>query len=244
MKIVITENYFELSEKVAEMIKHQLLKKPDSVLGMITGGTPIGLYQKLVDYYRKKEIDFELATVFNVDEYVGLSKKDEQSYNAFMRKNLINHINIKEENFNIPNGLAKNLEKECLDYEEKIKKVGGIDLQLLGIGSDGHIAFNEPGTSFSSRTHISELEKATIEDNSRFFEDEEDVPKKAITVGIKTILEAKKIVLLVSGSSKADICKKLIEDAPSVDLPASAIKEHKDVTIFLDKQVASKLINY
>lgn len=241
MKIITKEDYLEMSKEAANMVKNAITEKPDLVLGLITGSTPLGFYKELIRMHREDNLDFSKVTVFNLDEYLGLPSHNEQSYCHFMKENLIKHINIKEENFFIPDGEAENPEESCSNYEQKIDDCGGVDLQFLGIGTDGHIGFNEPGTSFSSRTHIAELAEPTIKDNSRFFKDESEVPRYAITVGIGTILDSKKVVLLASGDNKSEVCKKFIEGPITPDVPASALQKHGDVTVILDKQASSKL---
>ncbi len=241
MKIVIKDNYQELSEKAALLIKEAILNNPKLVLGLATGSTPLGTYKRLIEMYQEGEISFAEVTIFNLDEYFGLAPDHPQSYNYFMKHNLLSKIDINYDNFYIPDGLTDDPDKSSLEYEEKIKKFNGIDLQILGIGSDGHIGFNEPGTSFSSRTHLANLASSTIKDNSRFFENEREVPSQAMTMGIATILEAKEILLLASGINKSEICAKLIDASKDIMLPASALKEHDNVTILLDKEAASQI---
>ncbi|MDI6602679.1 MAG: glucosamine-6-phosphate deaminase [Patescibacteria group bacterium] len=241
MKVIIKENYEELSKEAAEIIKEAIQKKPNLVLGLATGSTPLGCYQELIRLYQKEGLDFSKVIIFNLDEYLGLSADHPQSYNYFMQENLLNHINVKQENFHIPLGIIKNIEKFCQEYEEEIKKAGGIDLQLLGIGSDGHIGFNEPGTPLNSRTHLAKLAESTIKDNSRFFEREEDVPRFAITMGVQTIFEAKKIVLLASGENKADAVAKALEGPITPQITASILQKHPDTIVILDQAAASKL---
>ena len=240
MKVIIKKNYEELSKEAAETIKKAIQKKPNLVLGLATGSTPIGCYQELIRLH-KKELDFSKVVIFNLDEYLGLPADHPQSYHYFMYENLLNHVNINPENFNIPDGMTKNIEKFCQEYEEKIQKTGGIDLQLLGIGSDGHIGFNEPGTPLDSRTQLVKLAESTIKDNSRFFEKEEDVPRFAITMGVQTIFEAKKILLLASGENKAEAVAKFIEGPITPQITASVLQKHPDTIVILDEAAASKL---
>ena len=241
MKVIIKKNYEELSKEAAETIKEAIQKKPNLVLGLATGSTPIGTYQELARMYREKGLDFSKVVIFNLDEYLGLPADHPQSYHYFMYENLLNHVNINPENFNIPDGMTKNIEKFCQEYEEKIQKTGGIDLQLLGIGSDGHIGFNEPGTLLDSRTQLVKLAESTIKDNSRFFEKEEDVPRFAITMGVQTIFEAKKILLLASGENKAEAVAKALEGPITSQITASILQKHPDVIVILDEAAALKL---
>jgi len=241
VKVTIKKNYEELSKEAAETIKEAIQKKPNLVLGLATGSTPIGTYQELARMYREKGLDFSKVVIFNLDEYLGLPADHPQSYHYFMYENLLNHVNINPENFNIPDGMTKNIEKFCQEYEEKIQKTGGIDLQLLGIGSDGHIGFNEPGTLLDSRTQLVKLAESTIKDNSRFFEKEEDVPRFAITMGVQTIFEAKKILLLASGENKAEAVAKALEGPITSQITASILQKHPDVIVILDEAAALKL---
>jgi len=240
MKIIIKNNYEELSKEVAGIIQQAVQKKPNLVIGLATGSTPIGTYQELIRLH-KEGLDFSKIVIFNLDEYLSLSSDHPQSYSYFMYENFLNHINNDQKNFHIPDGMTKNVEMHCQEYEDKIKKAGGIDLQLLGIGSDGHIGFCEPGTSLDSRTHLTKLAESTIRDNSRFFEREEDVPKFAITMGVQTIFEAKKVLLLASGEKKAEAVAKFIEGPITPQIAASVLQRHPDTIVILDKVAASKL---
>ncbi len=242
MRIVVKENYECLSRDVADMIARAISEKPDIVLGLATGSTPLGCYRELIRMHREEGLDFSKVTIFNLDEYLKLPPDHPQSYSYFMRENLLNHINFNQENFHIPEGMPENVEEFCRKYEEKIKKAGGIDLQILGIGSDGHIGFNEPGTSFDFRTHLTELAESTIKDNSRFFERESEVPRYAITMGVQTILEARRILLLASGENKALVCKKFIEGPITPETPASILQKHKNTVVFLDKKAANMVL--
>lgn len=241
MRIIKTDSYKEMSLKAANIIAGQININHESILGLATGSTPIKTYEYLVNKFNKDEVDFDSVISFNLDEYVGLGKDNDQSYRYFMDKNLFSKINIKEENINIPNGLNKNIEKECERYEKEIKDSGGIDLQLLGIGRNGHIGFNEPNVKFEATTHEVELDSDTIEANARFFDSIEEVPKKAISMGIKTIMMSKKIVLLASGKNKADAIYGLVNGPITPKLPASILQLHRDVTIIVDKDAGSKL---
>ncbi|MBM3249089.1 MAG: glucosamine-6-phosphate deaminase [Candidatus Omnitrophica bacterium] len=243
MKIIVVSNYDEMSKIAAEFIGKEIKSKRNSVLGLATGGTPLGTYTKLIQMHKKGELDFTSVKTFNLDEYLGLSPKDKNSYHFFMWDNLFKHININPANVQIPKGDTDNPAKFCQWYEDRIKQAGGVDLQLLGIGRDGHIAFNEPGSPFDSRTRIVGLSQETLEDNARFFEKGQEVPCQAITMGVGTILEAKNILLIANGAKKAEICAKFIEGQPSEEISASALQKHKNVTIILDKEAASKLKN-
>lgn len=241
MEIIRVKGYRELSFKAAQFVASQVILKPDSNLGLATGSTPEGMYAEIVKMYQTGIVDFEKVTSFNLDEYIGLGKESDQSYIHYMQQNLFNHVNIALNNINMPNGLAKDIEKECLEYEERIAKAGGLDLQILGIGRNGHIGFNEPDLKFEARTHVVMLDEKTIEDNSRFFGSIEDVPKKAISMGVKTIMHAKKIVLLASGAEKAEAVYKMIYGKIIPELPASVLQLHPNVTVICD-EAAAKLL--
>lgn len=239
MKILVCKNYDEMSERAARIFAAQLILKPDTVLGLATGSTPEGMYASLVEKYNEGKIDFSEVTSFNLDEYYNLPKENDQSYDYFMKKHLFNHVNIK--NYNLPNGMAEDVEKECKDYEAKIDAAGGIDIQVLGIGQNGHIGFNEPASAFKKETHLVELTESTIEANSRFFESADEVPKKAVSMGTGTIMKSKKIVLLASGEAKADAIAKTVYGDIDPMVPASILQLHKDVVLVLDEKAASKL---
>ncbi|KHO62282.1 MULTISPECIES: glucosamine-6-phosphate deaminase [Thermoanaerobacter] len=239
MKVIITVNYDEMSKKAAEIVKKQIKEKPNTVLGLATGSTPLGMYKHLIEMYKKGEIDFSNVITFNLDEYIGLSPDHPQSYHYFMFHNFFNHINIKKENVHIPNGIAEDLEEECRKYDEEIEKAGGIDLQILGIGVNGHIGFNEPEESIETKTHVVTLTEDTINANKRFFKSAEEVPRKAITMGLGSIMKAKKIVLLASGKNKAEAIKETIKGQLTTKVPATVLALHPDVTIIIDKEAAS-----
>ncbi|QZY56434.1 glucosamine-6-phosphate deaminase [Crassaminicella profunda] len=241
MRIICVDNYDQMSKKAANIVASQLILKPDSVLGLATGATPLGMYKQLIKTYEEGHIDFEEVTTFNLDEYCDLNKEDEQSYYYYMYENFFKHININIKNLNIPNGRAMDIHKESLEYERKIRKSGGIDLQVLGIGRNGHIGFNEPDIKFEALTHMVKLDEQTIEDNSRFFDSIKDVPTKAISMGIKTIMHAKKIILLASGKEKAEVIYGAIYGKITPELPASVLQLHPDVVFVMDKEAASKL---
>src|SRR3954467_8940824 len=204
MEVVIRQNYNDMSKAAAQMVAELLNTKPNAVLGMATGSTPLGLYQELVRMHQQGKIDFSRVMTFNLDEYVGLPGNHPQSYAYFMQENFFRHVNVQPQNINVPSGTTSNYPAFCDWYEKRIEECGGIDIQILGIGSDGHIAFNEPTSSLSSRTRLKTLAKQTIDDNARFFDRPEDVPIYAITMGVGTIMEARRIVLLANGAKKAD----------------------------------------
>lgn len=241
MRLFITEDYNDMSGVAAEMIAWEIKVKPDLVIGLATGSTPIGVYERLAGMNCDKIIDFSEVRSFNLDEYIGLDEKHEESYHYYMHKNLFDHINIKPENIHIPNGTADDLDQECLKYEEMITQAGGIDIQVLGIGVNGHIGFNEPGTNINTRTHVVKLAKETIESNKRFFSSADDVPKSAITMGLGTIVKAKKIILLASGEKKAKAIKKTVKGYLTTNVPSTVLALHPDVTLVLDRRAASML---
>jgi len=235
MKFITVENYEQLSKIGANLIFSQVTMKPDSVLGLATGSSPVGLYKELIKKYNDGEIDFSETISVNLDEYLGLTGDNDQSYRYFMNTNLFDHINIKKENTFVPCGIAEDIEKECKEYDERIKKLGGIDLQLLGIGLDGHIGFNEPSDCFDKGTHVVDLDESTIVANSRFFESIDDVPKKAITLGMEGIMQAKKVLLIASGESKKEIMEKAFFGSITPQVPASILQLHPDLTVIYSK---------
>ncbi|WP_027308120.1 glucosamine-6-phosphate deaminase [Caloramator sp. ALD01] len=241
MRIIVTENYDELSKKAADIVASQLILKPKSVIGFATGGTPIGMYKEIVKMYREGKFSFKDVVTFNLDEYYGLDRENPQSYYFYMMEHLFKYVDIDKNNINIPDGRAEDIEKECIEYEEKIEKAGGIDLQILGIGKNGHIGFNEPDVKFEAKTHLVRLDEDTIKANSRFFNSIEEVPTKAISMGIKTIMHTRKIVLLASGKEKAEIIEKMVNGPITPDVPASILQLHPDVTLILDREAASQL---
>jgi len=238
MEFIVKGDYDELSNVAAKIIIKQIQDKPNSVIGFATGSTPLGLYDELIRAHKEDNLDFSQIITFNLDEYVGLSDTDEQGYSRFMWDNLFSKINVKMENVNIPNGVCNDAEEFCKNYEKKIKEAGGIDIQILGIGGNGHIAFNEPGSGFDSRTRIVKLTEETIKDNSRFFKDIRGVPVNAITMGLGTIMESKKIIMLANGRNKRDAVNKLLNVPETEEIPATVLKNHPDVTIIVDKEVA------
>lgn len=239
--LIIAEDYNEMSRKAASIVSREMRKKKNLVLGLATGSTPLGLYKELIRMHAEEGLDFSGVKTFNLDEYVGLEPNHEQSYNYFMFQNLFNHVNVNKKNVHIPDGKAKDPETFCREYEKMIKEAGGIDLQILGIGANGHIAFNEPGSPADSRTRIVSLSAQTIKDNARFFTKESEVPRKAISMGMATIMEAKKIILLASGKNKAEAIAGTVEGKPTVQVPASLLQRHPDATVVVDKEAASKL---
>ena len=241
MEVIVKDTYKEMSCAAARVVARTLNCKPNAVLGLATGSTPLGLYQELVRMHQEEGLDFSQVTTFNLDEYVGLTQNHPQSYHYFMHENLFKHVNIPKQNIYIPSGTTDNYAAFCQWYERRIKECGGIDLQLLGVGSDGHIAFNEPSSSLGSRTRIKTLARSTIEDNARFFERIEDVPIYAITMGVGTILEAKSILLLANGEHKADAVAAAVEGPVTSMITASALQLHPDVICYLDPPAAAKL---
>jgi glucosamine-6-phosphate deaminase len=241
MEIIIAENHQDMSKLAADVIERQLLRKPSSVLGLATGSTPVGMYKELVRRHREAGLDFSKVITFNLDEYLDLSPSHDQSYRYFMDHNLFSHINVDPKNIHVPYGHAEEVDEFCEWYEEEIKRAGGIDIQVLGIGADGHIAFNEPGSSLGSRTRLKTLTKQTIEDNARFFDNPEEVPRFAITMGVGTILEAREILLLANGANKAEIVAQALEGPITAQVSASALQMHRHVTVIVDAEAGSKL---
>jgi glucosamine-6-phosphate deaminase len=241
MNIIRVKDYKEMSQKAAHLIVGHIISKPNLVLGFATGSTPIGLYESLIDFYKKGIVSFKDVKSFNLDEYLGLDISHPQSYGYFMKKNLFDHIDIKKENWKIPSGRIGSSLDECARYEKLISDAGGIDLQILGIGRNGHIGFNEPDAKFESETHLVELDDQTIMDNSRFFNDIDEVPKKAISMGIKTIMKSKSIILLASGSSKADAVAGMINGEITPILPASVLQLHSNVKVIVDEDASEKI---
>ncbi len=240
LKVIKVKDYDEMGEKACELMIDRIKQIQDPVLGLATGSTPEGLYQRLIEKYKQKEISFQNVTTFNLDEYVGVEKDNPSSYYYFMQEKLLKHVDIQPERAHIQNSLAADLEKECEEYEQMIADHGHIDLQLLGIGVNGHIGFNEPGTPFSSRTRVARLKESTRQVNARFFDSVDDVPKEALTMGIKTIMESKEIILLISGENKADAVARLVNGEVSEDIPVSVLKNHKYVTVIADEAALSK----
>jgi glucosamine-6-phosphate deaminase len=231
MNLIKANGYKDLSRKAANVISAQVILKPNSVLGLATGSSPIGTYEQLIEWYQKGDVDFSKVTSVNLDEYWGISPENPQSYRYFMNQHFFSHVNINPLNTNVPNGLANDPEEECIRYEKLIADLGGIDLQLLGIGHNGHIGFNEPDVSFEKTTHVVELDEITRQANARFFQSLEEVPDKAITMGIRSIMQSKKILLIANGPDKQDIIQKALFGPVTPELPASILQFHPDVTV-------------
>lgn len=241
MRIIATKDYQDMSRKAANIISAQVISKPDSVLGLATGSSPIGTYDQLVDWYKKGDLDFSKIKTVNLDEYKGLTRDNDQSYYYFMNEHLFKHVNIDIANTNIPNGTEPDADKECSRYNNVIESIGGIDLQLLGLGNNGHIGFNEPCDEFEKVTHCVTLTQSTIDANARFFATIDDVPKFAYTMGIANIMGARKIVVVVNGEAKAQILKAVVEGPITPNVPASILQLHNDVTIVADEAALSLL---
>ncbi|MDH3291925.1 MAG: glucosamine-6-phosphate deaminase [Gemmatimonadota bacterium] len=241
MEIIIKDDYQQMSRTAAEIVVEVLNTRPNAVFGMATGSTPLGLYQELVRLHKQEQLDFSRVTTFNLDEYVGLPVNHPQSYHYFMHEHFFKHVNIPAQNINIPSGTTSNYRAFCEWYEQRITECGGIDLQILGIGSDGHIAFNEPASSLSSRTRLKTLSKQTIDDNARFFDRREEVPVYAITMGVGTILDARKLILLASSKKKAKAIAQAVEGPVTSIVTASALQLHPDATVLVDQEAAGQL---
>lgn len=241
MIICKAKDYTDMSRKAANIISAQVIMKPNCVLGLATGSSPMGTYEQLIDWYKKGDLDFSKVSSVNLDEYRGLAPEHEQSYRYFMNTNFFDHINIDKSRTHVPDGLASDVEKFCRDYDKLIEEVGGVDLQLLGLGRNGHIGFNEPSDVFARDTHCVDLTPSTIEANKRFFESEEDVPRQALTMGIRNIMMAKKIVVVVSGEDKAEALKEAIYGPITPQLPGSILQLHPDVVIIADEAALSKM---
>ena len=242
MRVYCAKNYEEASILAADLIAAQILLKPDSVLGLATGSTPIGTYDQLVEWYNKGDLDFSEVTTVNLDEYKGLPRTNDQSYYYFMHQHLFDRVNIDPERTNVPNGMEPDAEKECGRYEELIRSLGGVDLQLLGIGHDGHIGFNEPHDAFDLGTHCVDLAQETIEANKRFFDGNEDlVPKQAYTMGIKTIMQARKVLVVANGLAKAKAVKAVVSGPVTPECPGSILQMHPDCILVADEEALSLL---
>ena len=241
MRIYKAKDYEEMSRKAAGIVSAQIIMKPDCVLGLATGSTPVGLYKQLIEWYRNGDLDFSGVRTVNLDEYKGISRENDQSYYYFMHQHLFDRVNIDPERTNVPNGMEPDAEKECGRYEELIRSLGGVDLQLLGLGHNGHIGFNEPGEAFEKETHCVDLTESTIEANKRFFASADDVPKQAYTMGIKTIMQAKKILIVVNGENKADIVERAFFGPVTPEVPASILQLHNDVTLVGDEAALAKI---
>ncbi len=242
MRIIVAENYEAMSRQAANILSSVVVMKPDCVLGLATGSTPIGTYQELIKRYEEGDLDFSRVKTVNLDEYVGLEPTHDQSYRYFMQSQLFDHVNINVENTNVPGGLAEDVEAECRRYDEVIASMGGIDIQVLGMGHNGHIGFNEPAEEFPMGTHQVDLAESTIEANARFFENRDMVPRKAVTMGIGSIMQARRILVVVSGEGKADIVEKAFRGPVTPKVPASILQMHPDVILVGDKAALSKLL--
>lgn len=234
MEIVTCKDNEELSDRAAEIIMHKISERPNAVLGLATGSTPVKTYENLIQAYKDGKVSFKNVTTFNLDEYVGLAPDHPNSYTYFMNEQLFDHIDIDKKNTYIPNGLADNSEEESTNFEKRIAEKGPIDLQVLGLGLNGHIGFNEPETPFNQRTHVVELDPVTRESNARFFDSIDEVPTHAVSMGIGTIMDAKEIILLVHGEQKADILRQVVHGEVTEDVPASILQTHPNVTVITD----------
>ena len=241
MRILQGINYQDVSKKAANIFFAQIIMKQNSVLGLATGSTPIGIYKQLVEWYEKGDLDFSQITTVNLDEYKGLAATDEQSYRYFMNHNLFDHINVDINKTYVPNGMETNSEKACKEYDQLIEKIGRIDLQLLGIGENGHIGFNEPAKYFEKQTHCVDLTESTIKANSRLFKNIEDVPKQAYTMGIKSIMSAKKILLVATGKAKANALAAALNGPVTSEVPASILQFHPNVTVVADSEALKNI---
>ena len=241
LKVMVMEDSEQVSDFAATQVLRMVNSNPKAVLGLPTGSTPLGMYKELVNMYKQGLVSFQNVTTFNLDEYIGLSPDDKNSYHYYMYENFYKHVNVGEMNINIPNGKALDLEQECRDYEHKIKTAGGIDLMLLGLGVNGHIGFNEPGPLFSPVTHSIDLDKSTIEANARFFKSISEVPTSALTMGIGSIMRSRRVLLLATGDSKKVAVKNSIQGPVTPQVPASVLQLHSNATFLLDKDAASLL---
>ena len=239
MRIVRAKDYNDMSRKAANILSAQVIMKPNCVLGLATGSTPIGTYAQLVEWYNKGDLDFSNVTTVNLDEYRGLDRENDQSYYYFMNEHLFGKVNVNHERTFLPDGTEKDSEKACADYNQIIEDVGGVDLQLLGLGHNGHIGFNEPGDVFKAKTHCVDLTETTIKANQRFFASTDDVPRQAYTMGIQTIMQARKILVVVSGEDKAGIVKEAFFGPITPRVQASVLQLHPDVTVVADEAALS-----
>lgn len=241
MRIHILDSYEEMSIKAASIVASQIILKPDSVLGLATGSTPLGMYAQLVEMFRNKRVDFREVKTFNLDEYLGLEPDHPQSYNYYMNENFFRKVNVPRENINIPPGNPENIETACLSYDRAIKEAREIDIQVLGVGTNGHIGFNEPDFRLKTETHVVNLTRETIESNSRFFASVDDVPRRAISMGMGSIMRANRILLMASGENKAEVIRKTVSGEITTEVPASLLQLHPEVILVLDKEAGSYL---
>ncbi len=239
--VEVLADYQLVSNRAAGIIADQIRATPRGVIGLATGGTPVGAYDRLVALHQTQGLDFSNLTTFNLDEYVGLSPDHPQSYHSFMWQHLFSHVNIRASHAHVVSGLAHDFDQACAEWEHRIEASGGIDLQILGIGSNGHIAFNEPGSTLTSRTRVVELAERTVQDNARFFDRPDEVPRTAVTMGIGTILEARRLLLMATGDHKAHAVAVALEGPVTSDVPASALQRHANVHVLLDTAAASQL---
>ncbi len=242
MQIISCVDYADMSRKAARILAAQVQLKPECVLGLATGSTPIGTYKELIRFHRDEELDFSKVIAINLDEYYGLSPEHEQSYHYFMCQNLFKHINISPENTHVPDGLTLDVDQTCADYDSMVASLGGTDIQLLGIGDNGHIAFNEPHTFFFAQTHLVDLNEETIKANARFFESVSEMPRQAITMGMRSILSAKRILLLASGTKKTEAIAQMINGPVDPQLPASILQLHPNVMVIADKEALALVL--
>lgn len=243
MMIYVKDNYDEMSKKAARMIGAQVTLKGNSVVGLATGSTPEGMYQELVKMHQNEEVDFSEITTFNLDEYYQLPTDNNQSYAYYMNENFFKHVNVPVESVHIPNGISEDVDRVCEDYDQAIRDAGNMDIQILGIGNNGHIGFNEPDVKFEAGTHLVDLDMDTIEANARFFDSIDDVPRQAISMGIRNIMHSKKIVLVANGEKKAKILKEMLFGPVTPNVPASVLQLHNDVTIILDQLAAADILD-
>jgi len=241
MNVVVVKNYYEISIQSAQLIAKQITKKKNSVLGLATGQSPVGMYQELIKMFKRGDIDFSEVRTFNLDEYYGLPSKHPQSYHYYMWDTFFEYINIKKENIHLLNGATENIKEECNQYEILIQKHGGIDLQILGIGDNGHLGFNEPAIGLNSKTHLVNLSEETIQANSQYFDDIQKIPRQALTMGIGTIMKAKKIVLLANGRKKSQAIERTIHGPVSTEVPATVLQLHNNVLLIIDEEAASQI---
>ena len=239
MRVIIEKDYEAMSKRAAGFVAEIVRNKPDCVLGLATGSTPVGMYKELIRMHEEEGLDFARVTTFNLDEYYGVAPEHDQSYHYFMHDNLFNEINVSAANINVPSGTAPDVDAACAHYEQMIEEAGGIDIQVLGIGGDGHIAFNEPGSSLASRTRLVTLDEKTISDNARFFEKKEDVPLSAITMGVGTIMEARKCLILANGAKKAEVIAKAVEGPITSQITSSALQMHPDTIVIVDEEAST-----
>ena len=241
MEVIVKKNYEEMSKAAATLFAAEIMENPKTILGLATGSTPVGLYKELVKMYEAGDLDFSQITTFNLDEYVGLAPENDQSYHYFMNDHLFDHVNINKENVHVPDGVGFEAGEAGKAYEELMAKTGQVEIQLLGLGCNGHIGFNEPADEFTKVTGEIDLTDSTIEANKRFFEKKEDVPRKAVSMGIGTIMRAKKIVLLVNGENKAEILKEVVNGPVTPKVPGSILQFHPHVTVICDEEAAKYL---